>query len=75
MEPDIFSKEALIIAGVTGSGDETGKVWETFMKLNKVHPLENKVGETGYEMRMYQGEGPGEVHAGMQVDSTSVPPE
>ena len=65
MEPKIFSKEAFIVAGVTGSGDETGKVWEAFMKLNKINPLKNQVGEEGYEIRMYPGgEGPGEVHGG-----------
>jgi len=76
MEPKIFSKEALLIAGVSGSGDETGKVWEAFMKLDKVSPLQNKVGEIGYEIRMYPGGvGPGEVHIGMQVKNTSVPAE
>ena len=75
MEPKIFSKEALIIAGVTGSGDETGKVWEAFMKLDKINALKNKAGEVGYEIRTYPGEGPGEVHVGMNVKDTSVPAE
>lgn len=75
MEPKTLSKEALLIAGVTGSGDETGKVWEAFMKLDKINPLKNKVGEDGYEIRMYPGEGLGEVHVGMRVKDTRVPAE
>ena len=39
MEPKIFTREALLIAGVTESGDETGKAWEAFMKLDKINPL------------------------------------
>jgi predicted transcriptional regulator YdeE len=76
MEPKIITKEALIVAGVTGSGDETGKAWEAFMKLDKLNPLKNKVGEEGYEIRMYPGgEGPGEVHVGVQVKDARVPAE
>jgi predicted transcriptional regulator YdeE len=76
MEPKIIKKEAFIVAGVTGSGDETGKVWEAFMKLNKINPLKNQVGEEGYEIRMYPGgEGPGEVHVGVQIKDARVPAE
>jgi predicted transcriptional regulator YdeE len=76
MEPKIFTREALFIAGVTGSGDETGKAWEAFMKLDKINPLKNKVSEEGYEIRMYpSGKGPGEVHVGMQVRDARVPKE
>ena len=76
MEPKIISKKALLIAGVSGSGDETGKAWEAFMKLNKINPLKNQVGEEGYEIRMYPGgEGPGEVHVGVQVKDARVPSE
>ena len=46
------------------------------MKLNKIDPLKNKVGEEGYEIRMYPGgEGPGEVHVGVRVKDTRVPAE
>jgi predicted transcriptional regulator YdeE len=76
MKPKIIRKEAFIVAGVTGSGDETGKAWEAFMKLDKINPLKNKVGEEGYEIRMYSGgEGPGEVHVGVQVKDARVPVE
>src|SRR4030042_4834656 len=76
MEPKIFIREILLIAGVTGSGDETRKAWEAFEKLDKVNPLRNKVSEEGYEVRMYPGgHGPGEVHVGMQVKDARVPKE
>ena len=76
MEPKIYKKEALLIAGVTGSGDETGKAWEAYLKLEKLSPLTNAVENVGYEVRMYPGgEGPGEVHIGMNVKDTNVPPE
>jgi len=76
MEPRIIKKGALLIAGITGSGDETGKIWEVFMKIEKMQPLKNQVGEVGYEIRMYPGgEGPGEVHVGVQVNDTHVPAE
>jgi predicted transcriptional regulator YdeE len=63
------------VAGITGSGDETGKAWEAFMKLDKINPLKNKVGEEGYEVRMYPAEGPGKIHVGVEVKDASVPKE
>jgi predicted transcriptional regulator YdeE len=76
MEPKIIEKEALLIAGVGGGGEETAKAWEAFMELEKSSPLKNKVGEEGYEIRMHPGdEGPGKVHVGMQVENSSVPKE
>jgi predicted transcriptional regulator YdeE len=76
MEPKIIKKEAFLIAGVPGSGDETAKVWETFMRLEKMNPLKNQVGEVGYEVRMYHGEeGPGKIHVGVQVKDSNVPKE
>jgi predicted transcriptional regulator YdeE len=76
MEPKIYKKEAMIIAGVSGSGDETGKAWQDYMKLEKLNPLKNTVEEAGYEVRMYPGGvGPGQVHIGMNVTDTNVPPE
>ena len=75
MEPKILSKEALAIAGVSGSGNKTGEVWKKFMELNRTNPLKNKEGKEEYEIRMYPGEGPGEVHIGMSVKNASVPAE
>ncbi len=75
MKPKIIKKEAFLIAGVSGSGDETAKVWQTFMQLGKIMPLKNQVGEVGYEVRMYPGEGPGKIHVGVQVKDVNVPAE
>jgi len=76
MEPKIFTKEAFLVAGVAGAGDETAKVWETFMKLEKMNPLKNQVGEAGYEVRMYPGgERSGKIHVGVQVKDSNVPKE
>jgi len=76
VEPKIISKKAFLVAGVTGSGDETGKAWGAFMKLNKINPLKNQVGEEGYEIRMYpNSEDPGRVHVGVAVKDARVPAE
>lgn len=75
MKPKIIKKESFLIAGIAGSGDETGKVWETYMKLEKIAPLTNQVGEVGYEIRMYPREGPGKIHVGVQVKDSNVPTE
>ena len=75
MKPKIIKKDAFFIAGVPGSGDETAKAWEVYMKLEKVNPLKNKVGEEGYEVRMYPAEGPGKIHAGVQVKDANIPKE
>jgi predicted transcriptional regulator YdeE len=75
MKRKIIKKDAFLIAGVAGSGDETAKAWEAFMKIQKLHPLKNQVGEEGYEVRIYPADGPGRVHVGMQVKDASVPAE
>ena len=76
MEQKIVEKEAFLLAGVAGGGDETAKVWQTFMKLEKMNPLKNQVGETGYEVRMHPGEeGPGKVFVGVPVKDSRVPRE
>ena len=73
--PKIMQKEAMIIAGVAGRGDATGKAWEDFAKIQKMHPLKNQVGEEGYEVRFYPSEGIGKVHVGVQVKDVGVPAE
>ncbi|MBN1692466.1 MAG: GyrI-like domain-containing protein [Dehalococcoidales bacterium] len=76
MEPKIITKEAFLIAGVAGSGDETARVWQTYMKMEKMNPLKNQVGEVGYEVRMYASEGEaGKIHIGVQVKDSNVPEE
>jgi predicted transcriptional regulator YdeE len=75
MKPKIFKKGAFIIAGVAGSGDETAQAWETYMKLEKVCPVKNQVGEEGYEVRLYSTEGMGKVHVGVRVKDAKIPAE
>jgi predicted transcriptional regulator YdeE len=75
MKPKIFQKEAFIIAGVAGSGDETAQVWETYVKLEKVRPIKNQAGEEGYEVRLNPAEGPGKVHVGVRVKDANIPAE
>jgi predicted transcriptional regulator YdeE len=77
MVPKIIPKEAMIIAGVAGSGDETAKAWEAFTKISKMHPLSNRVkdGTEGYEVRLYPNDGIGKVHVGQRVKDSPVPAE
>jgi predicted transcriptional regulator YdeE len=75
MKPKIITKDAFLVAGVSGSGDETAKAWEAFMKIQKLHPLQNQVGEEGYEIRLYTAEGTSKVHVGLQVTNATVPAE
>lgn len=66
LNPKIMKRDALIIAGISGDGNETGKVWEDFMKLSKEKPLENKLFDNGYEIRVYDGS-VCTVHVGLAV--------
>jgi predicted transcriptional regulator YdeE len=77
-KPKITQKEAMVIAGVAGSGDETAKAWEAFMKIQKMHPLTNQAKEDaaeGYEVRLYPPEGMGKILVGVPVEDANVPAE
>ena len=56
VNPNIIKRGALTIAGVSGDGNETGAVWETFMQLLKEKPLIGHEFENGYEIRLYDGD-------------------
>jgi predicted transcriptional regulator YdeE len=77
MEPKIIQKEAMVIAGVAGSGDETAKAWEAFMKISQIHPLTNQVkdGAEGYEVRLYPNQGTEKVYVGQRVSGSDIPAE
>jgi predicted transcriptional regulator YdeE len=75
MKPKILKKDSFLIAGIAGSGDETAKAWEAFSKINKISPLKNQVGETGYEIRLHPAEGLGKIYVGVAVKDAAVPPE
>jgi predicted transcriptional regulator YdeE len=73
MEPKMVRKEALIIAGIGGNGNETVKVWETLMKIQRLHPLTNQASEEAFEVRMHPPNGPEKIHIGMLVKDEKVP--
>ena len=73
MATRVLSLPALMVAGVTGRGDETEKAWDAFKELTRLNPLTNKASENGYEIRTYSEKGPGEVHVGFAVTSAEVP--
>ena len=66
MSPSIIKRNALTIAGVSGDGNQTGAVWESFMKLSGERPLVNRLSDSGYEIRLYNGDSC-EVHVGYAV--------
>ena len=55
MEPKIIRMDKLTIAGLSGNGTETGKVWNDFEGLYGKKPF-RKTNENGYEIRFYDGE-------------------
>jgi AraC-like DNA-binding protein/predicted transcriptional regulator YdeE len=56
INPKIIKRNALTIACASGDGNKTAEVWGAFMKLQGERPLENKVSDNGYEIRLYDGE-------------------
>lgn len=71
VNPKIIKRDNLIIAGVSGDGDQTGAVWETFGRLSNEKPLANKLADNGYEIRYYDGR-TSTVHVGNAVADPSV---
>jgi len=69
MNPKIIKRDVLMIAGVSGNGNETGEVWAEFEKLTHVKPLTNKLSDNGYEIRLYDSDSC-TVHVGFAVSST-----
>ena len=71
LNPNIIKQEELIIAGVSGDGNQTGAVWSTFQKLSHEKPLKNKLSDNGYEIRIYDGS-VCTVHVGVAVTDAKV---
>ena len=71
MNPNIITRKALLIAGVSGDGDNTAEVWGNFMKLQGDEPLANTVSQNSYEIRVYDGD-KCTVHVGLPVSSAKV---
>lgn len=53
MNPNMIKKGKIILAGVSGGGNETAEIWKRFMKLDEEYPLINKVSDDGYEVRIF----------------------
>ncbi|MCX4273396.1 MAG: AraC family transcriptional regulator [Acetatifactor sp.] len=53
MNPDMIKKEKMILAGVSGFGNETAEIWKHFMKLYKEAPPAGKISDDSYEVRIY----------------------
>ncbi len=53
MNPDMIKKEKMILAGVSGLGNETAEIWKRFMKLYEAVPLTDKISDDNYEVRIY----------------------
>lgn len=78
LNPNIIKREQMIIAGVSGNGDETGKVWQEFENLRKSIDLPGKLSENGYEIRIHgepdpvTGQAEDRVHVGIAVANAQV---
>jgi predicted transcriptional regulator YdeE len=69
--PNIFRKESLLIAGVTGDGSKTGELWQHFEKINKEIGLDNKISGNGFEIRIYS-QNECKCHVGVSVSDSNV---
>lgn len=66
--PSIIKRGRIIVAGTCGDGNRTGEVWSAFTKLSREKPLPNALSDTGYEIRVYEGD-KCTVHVGCAVSS------
>lgn len=71
LNPRIIKCGELIIAGVSGDGNKTGEVWGAFEKLSKVSPINKKLSENGYEVRLYTDD-TCKVHVGFAVSDENA---
>lgn len=53
MNPDMIKKEKIVLAGVSGFGNETAEIWKRFINLYKEAPPPGKRSEDSYEVRIY----------------------
>jgi predicted transcriptional regulator YdeE len=71
LHPRIIKHGALVIAGVLGDGNKTGDVWNAFEKLSGEKPLEGKISDNGYEIRLCDDDKI-TVHVGFAVSGERV---
>lgn len=68
LEPKIIKKEGIIVSGVCGDGSKTAKLWQEYEELERKDPLMNKNENSGYEVRLYDGNGKCECYVGVCTD-------
>ena len=66
VNPKIIKRNSMTIAGTSGDGNKTWDVWNALEKLGKERPLNNKLSDNGYEIRLYDG-GSCTVYTGFAV--------
>jgi AraC-like DNA-binding protein/predicted transcriptional regulator YdeE len=71
LNPRLIKHDVLVIAGVSGDGNKTGEVWDAFETLSNEKPLDNRLSNNGYEVRMCDGDRH-TVHVGFTVASENV---
>ena len=71
LNPRIIKKNALLIAGISGDGNQTGEVWNAFEAQNNRTPIQNKRTENGYEIRLYKDD-ICTVHVGFAISDKTV---
>jgi len=49
VQPNLFKRETMLIAGVEGDGSKTAQVWKYFMELSEKKPLKNLASDDGYD--------------------------
>lgn len=70
MNPNMIKKGKIILAGVSGSGNETAEIWKRFMRLYKEAPPADKISGDSYEVRIYDGTTEQEsVFVGCEINS------
>lgn len=73
MNPNMRKKNKMILAGVSGAGNETAEIWKRFMKLDEEHTLINKLSDDGYEVRISDSAtGYEKVFVGCEVKNAKV---
>lgn len=69
MNPRMFKKKGMILAGVSGGGHETAETWKRFMTLDEERPLADTASVGAYEVRMADSATGGErVFVGCEVN-------
>lgn len=70
MNPNIIKKGKMILAGVSGAGDETAEIWKRFMELYREAPPTDRISDDSYEVRVFDSAtGKEHVFVGCEVNS------